>query len=153
MRAIDMIVIHCSATPEGRAVTAADIDHMHRQRGFARIGYHYFIRLDGTLELGRPLEVAGAHVEGHNARSIGICYAGGLDAYGKAKDTRTTAQKVALAHLVRDLRKRFPAARRVVGHRDLSPDRDRDGKVEPHEWLKDCPCFDVAAWLKSEGIA
>jgi N-acetyl-anhydromuramyl-L-alanine amidase AmpD len=90
----------------------------------------------------RPLERVGAHVRGHNLESIGVCYEGGLDKEGKPADTRTDAQKMALASLVSELLLRFPAAR-VVGHRDLSPDLDGDGTVEPHEWLKQCPCFNV----------
>lgn len=152
MRPIRKIVIHCSATPEGRDVTAADIDRMHRQRGFAKIGYHFFVRLGGLREIGRPIEEIGAHVQGHNADSIGICYAGGLTADAKrAKDTRTPGQKAELSKLVRELKARFPGAR-VVGHRDLSPDKDGDGQVEQHEWLKDCPCFDVPAWAKENGL-
>lgn len=151
MRVIDKIVIHCAATREGQAITAADIARMHRARGFRTIGYHFFLRLDGTREVGRPLEQAGAHVEGHNARSIGICYAGGVDAHGKAKDTRTPEQRAAMRELIVELTQRFPRAQ-ICGHRDLSPDTDRDGKVEPHEWLKQCPSFDVAAWLREEGL-
>jgi hypothetical protein len=151
MRRIDLIAIHCAATPEGRNVTAADVDRMHRQRGFRKIGYHFFLRLDGTREMGRSLEEVGAHVEGHNANSIGICYAGGVDARGKAKDTRTPEQRAAMRTLIVELKARFPHAR-ICGHRDLSPDRDRDGRVEPHEWLKDCPSFDVGAWLQEEGL-
>lgn len=152
MRRINKIVLHCSATAEGRLFTAADIDSMHRARGFRKIGYHFFVRLDGTLETGRALEEIGAHVEGHNADSIGICYAGGLTADGKkAKDTRTPEQRDTLARLLRDLRIQFPGAR-ILGHRDLSPDRDRDGKVEPHEWLKECPCFDAPAWARELGL-
>lgn len=150
-RVIRKIVIHCSATPEGIVFTAADIDRMHRQRGFAKIGYHRFVRLDGTDERGRQDGEIGAHVQGHNSDSIGICYAGGVDAKGKPKDTRTPAQRATLARIVRGYLARHPGAR-VCGHRDLSPDRDGDGVVERHEWLKDCPCFDVAAWLREEGI-
>lgn len=146
MRAVKLVVIHCSATPEGRVITAADIDQMHRRRGFSGIGYHRFIRLDGTVERGRPDIVPGAHVAGHNIDSIGICYAGGLDKNGKPKDTRTPAQRAALLKVVNEYLAKWPSAR-VCGHRDLSPDKDRDGKVEKHEWLKACPCFDVKAWL------
>lgn len=151
MRRINLIAIHCAATPAGRGVTAADIDRMHRQRGFRKIGYHFFLRLDGTREIGRPLEEIGAHIEGHNANSIGICYAGGVGADGKAKDTRTPEQRAALRALIVELKQRFPDAR-IRGHRDLSPDRNGNGRVDPHEWLKECPSFDVTAWLKEEGL-
>lgn len=151
MRPIKWIVIHCSATREKQVITAADIDRMHRQRGFSGIGYHRFIRLDGTVERGRPDEVPGAHVKNHNADSIGICYAGGLDANGKAKDTRTQAQRAALLKEVVYYRRQFPKAK-VVGHRDLSPDTNKNGKVDKWEWLKDCPCFSVEEWLIEVGL-
>lgn len=153
MRQINGIVIHCSATPEGRVVTAADIDKMHReQRGFRCIGYHRFIRLDGTVERGRPDDQIGAHVEGHNADTLGICYAGGLDKNGKAKDTRTQSQKVALRGEVVRYRNLYHGIKWVKGHRDLSPDKNHDGKIEKQEWLKECPCFDVEEWMIEEGL-
>jgi N-acetylmuramoyl-L-alanine amidase len=145
-RKVNKIVIHCSATREGQVITAADIDRMHKQRGFAGIGYHWFIRLDGTAERGRADEIPGAHVAGHNANSIGICYAGGLDRDGRPEDTRTQPQKVILRQKVAAYLGKYPGAR-VCGHRDLSPDKDGDGKIEPHEYLKACPCFDVATEL------
>jgi len=149
MRTIDLIVIHCSATREGQSHGAADIDRWHRAQGWNGIGYHYVIGLTGKVERGRPLEQPGSHVRGHNARSIGIVYIGGLAANGVTpKDTRTTAQRRSMAALVAELRARFRGAR-VCGHRDLSPDRDGDGVVEQHEWLKACPSFDVASWLAS----
>lgn len=151
MRNIDLIVIHCAATPAGRVVTAADIDRMHRARGFAKIGYHYVIGIDGKREAGRPLGEIGAHVSGHNARSIGICYVGGTDAKGQPLDTRTPAQHAEMRKLVAELKARFPKAR-VVGHRDLSPDKNGDGVISKYEWLKACPCFDVAGWLKEAGL-
>jgi len=152
MRKIVGIVIHCAATREGQVITAADIDRMHRQRGFAKIGYHRFIRLDGTVEQGRSDEVPGAHVAGHNFDTLGICYAGGLDKNGKPKDTRTQAQKAALKAEVLRYRRLYPGIQWVKGHRDLSPDKNRNGKVDKHEWLKDCPCFDVGEWMIEVGL-
>ena len=151
MRKVTTLVIHCSATREGQVITAADIDRMHRARGFAKIGYHRFVRLDGTVERGRADDVAGAHVQGHNLYSIGICYAGGLDKNGKAKDTRTQAQKASLKLLVVEYERKYPGIK-IVGHRDLSPDKNKNGKVDKHEWLKECPCFDVEEWLIEEGL-
>lgn len=129
MRKIDLIVIHCSATREGQDFGVNDIRKWHRHRGYRDVGYHYVIKLDGTIQLGRPETQAGAHVAGHNARSIGVCYIGGLDANGKATDTRTAAQKAAMHTLVAKLRTKYPNAR-VVGHRDLGVP-------------KACPCFEV----------
>lgn len=151
-RSIVLIVLHCSATPTGQAVTVYDIDRWHAERGFQRqpeavaafnpslgsIGYHYFIDLQGQVFSGRSPAEIGAHVAGHNAHSLGVCMAG--------TDKFTPAQWSALADLVRSLQADYPQAS-VVGHRDLSPDADGDGVVEPREWLKTCPGFDVSTWL------
>ena len=146
---IDAIVIHCSATRAGQDVRAADIDKMHQERGFAMIGYNYVVDLDGTIEVGRPLSRDGAHCntaglsgKSYNKHSIGICYVGGLDRFGNPADTRTAAQKLALAELVYRLISEYPIVE-VIGHRDASPDRNHDGKITPNEWVKQCPCFDV----------
>ena len=134
MRVITLIVVHCSAVKPDQLSSAAQIDSWHRERGFhLGIGYHYVIRRDGTIEPGRPEWMIGAHchVKGHhyNSHSIGICYEGGLDARGQPDDTRTAAQKKTMRHLLEDLHERYPRAL-IVGHRDLSHDRD-------------CPCFDA----------
>ena len=100
MRTINEIIVHCSATPEGRDYTIAQIRQWHLQRGFRDIGYHYVIYRDGTIHTGRPVAQAGAHCTGHNAHSIGVCYVGGVAKDNKTpKDTRTEAQKKSLANL------------------------------------------------------
>lgn len=146
---IDSIIIHCSATRAGQDVRARDIDRMHRERGFSQIGYNFVIDLDGMIENGRPLSIAGAHCNtkgfsgvSYNKHSIGICYVGGLDANGRPTDTRTEAQKKSLRELVARLCKEYHIVE-LLGHRDTSPDLDGSGEVEPREWLKVCPCFDV----------
>lgn len=146
---IDSIVIHCSATREGQDVRASDIDKWHKEKGWKMIGYNYVIDLDGTIEVGRPLTMDGAHcntagVSGkpYNKHSIGICYVGGLDKYGNPKDTRTAAQKLATSRLVYKLILEYPIVD-VLGHRDASPDKNGDGKITKNEWIKQCPCFDV----------
>lgn len=103
MRKISEIILHCSATREGKAFTASDIDRWHRERGWKGCGYHYVITLDGKVEQGRPEQVAGAHCTGRNSESIGVCYIGGCDMVGKSKDTRTPEQKKAMVTLVRQL--------------------------------------------------
>ena len=131
MRKINKIIIHCSATPEGRHVTVEDIDKWHRDRGFNGIGYHYVVYIDGSVHQGREEAIQGAHCAGHNSKSIGICYIGGcVNVNGKlvSKDTRTAAQKEALSNLVQDLIEKYPNAT-VHGHNEFSQ--------------KDCPCFDV----------
>ena len=146
MRKINYLVVHCSATREGYALTPEALEAEHRRRGFRGTGYHYYIRRDGNVLGTRSLELPGAHVKGHNRYSVGICYEGGLDSLGNPKDTRTPEQRSALRLLVYQLLKQFPNAR-VCGHRDLSPDLDGDGTVEPREWVKQCPCFEVSKEL------
>lgn len=151
-RAIDEIILHCSANKEGVEVRSSAIDALHKARKFSSyvrngktyyIGYHYLIHLDGTIEECRPIAKMGCHASGHNARSIGICYIGGLDSKGNIKDTRTPQQKASLTRLIKELKKKYPAVRRVIGHRDTSPDLNGDGIISPFEWIKGCPCFDA----------
>lgn len=128
MRPINKIILHCSATKEGKNFTVKDIDEWHRQRGFKCIGYHYVIYLDGTVHKGRDESEVGAHCSGQNSFSIGICYIGGLDVNGKPKDTRTDKQKAAIKSLVAELKLKYPDAT-IHGHNEFAN--------------KACPCFDV----------
>lgn len=141
-RKITEIIVHCTGTREGEDVSVEEITRWHRMRGFATIGYHYVVSLDGKVMQGRDVDVAGAHCKDHNARSIGVCYVGGLLRDGKFKDTRTDAQKNALKKLIADLKQLYPGAK-VLGHRDTSPDLNGDGTVEAWEYIKWCPCFDA----------
>ena len=121
---IHTIVIHYSATYPDQDITRATVDRWHRERGFREIGYHWFIRRDGTLEEGRPEGTLGAHVRGHNSGTIGICWAGGLErASGPNVGVwnPTEAQEATMVQLIRDIQKRHPSATRVVGHKDLVP--------------------------------
>ena len=129
-RCIDLIVIHCSATRATRSYTVDDCRRDHRARGYADIGYHFYITRDGVVHRGRPLHTEGAHARGFNRRSIGICYEGGLDAKGHPADTRTPQQKDTLHRLLLRLKTDYPNVR-IVGHRDLPG------------VTKDCPCFEV----------
>ncbi len=142
MREINLIVIHCSATRADRDITALDINSAHIVRGFNSWGYHYYIRKSGKIEPMRPLEDVGAHARGYNRNSIGVCYEGGLDINGQAADTRTMHQREAMKNLIHILKKEFPDAK-VVGHRDLSPDKNYNGIIDPWERIKECPCFEV----------
>ena len=129
MRQITEIIVHCADTPEGRDVRAADIRRWHMtEHGWADIGYHFVVDLDGTIEDGRPIEKIGTHCSGHSANSIGICYIGGASRDMKPKDTRTQAQKDALVQLLKDLRKKYPLAK-IYGHCDFAN--------------KACPSFDA----------
>jgi N-acetylmuramoyl-L-alanine amidase len=148
----DFIVIHCTATPEGRQFTVPEITAMHKARGFSTIGYHYLIGVNGETWPGRsPDNSIGAGVAGHNYNTLHVSYVGGVDARGNPKDTRTAAQKAAMKKLVAELQAKYPHAL-VLGHRDLSPDKDHDGVVEPSEWVKACPCFSARTWARENGL-
>lgn len=149
------IAVHCTATKEGVDITMEDIDKMHKARGFNKqklsghyCGYHYVISLDGTIMFGRLLSEIGAHVKDHNSKSIGVCYVGGLDENGKAKDTRTQEQKETLVWVISKLKSTFNIDK-VQGHRDYSPDTDGNGVVDIYEWIKACPCFDAIPEYKN----
>ena len=129
MREINKIILHCTATPEGRHVDVDTIRRWHKERGFVDIGYHYVVYLDGSVHHGRPEERMGAHCLGYNAKSIGVCYVGGLDADGRPKDTRTPAQRDALRRLVASLREKFPRAS-LHCHNEFAN--------------KECPCFSIS---------
>ncbi len=130
---IKQLVVHCSASSPSVYVDAAVIDRWHRQRGFFKIGYHYVIKRDGVVEKGRDDEEVGAHVQGHNTGSLGICLAGGVDAKGKSVNNFTPEQFKALEVLLEKLLKQHPKAE-ILGHRDFPGVK------------KDCPCFDVKPW-------
>ena len=133
-RTINRIIVHCTATPEGRPTTIAEITTWHKKRGFSTIGYHYVVMLDGSVSKGRDVNVSGAHCEGHNSISIGVCYVGGCDKQMKTKDTRTPAQKYALLTLLKKLKVLYPNAK-IHGHRDFAK--------------KDCPSFDATTEYKN----
>lgn len=130
MRTYETVVLHCTATPPSMNVNALWVDKIHRARGWSQIGYHYLIHLDGTIERGRPVWLAGAHAKGHNKYTIGVAYAGGVDENGKPADTLNKAQYNSVKTLVGDLRRVFGPLN-VLGHRDL-----------PHV-AKACPSFDT----------
>lgn len=128
-RNIKEIIVHCSATPEGKDFTVSDIKRWHLQRGFSDIGYHWVVYRDGTIVSGRPESISGAHCTGHNSISIGVCYIGGYASDGKTpKDTRTPAQKESLIKVLKTLKNKYPKAS-IHGHREFAN--------------KACPSFDA----------
>lgn len=134
MRIINEIIIHCSATRIDQDVSAEAIHQYHRDKGWLGIGYHFYVRKDGTVIGCRPIELAGAHTEGRNKHTIGICYEGGLVRMNDntyQKDTRTPAQISAMYNLIRTLLHCYPSIKRVSGHRDYNATA--------------CPCFDASA--------
>ena len=129
LREINKIIVHCTATPEGRHTTIEDVRRWHLDRGWSDIGYHFLIYLDGSVHAGRPVEKQGAHTKGHNKESIGIAYVGGIDKVNfKAKDTRTEEQKDALVDMLEYFKIAHPDAV-IHGHRDFAN--------------KACPSFDA----------
>lgn len=140
------LTFHCSAHPEGRDVTVAQMNAIARAK-FGRKSYHWICTRDGVLHRNLEDHEVGAHTGGANTRNIGVVYIGGLAKDGKTcKDTRTPEQRAALRKLADEYRAKVPGII-LRGHRDWSPDLDGDGKVEKHEWLKCCPSFDVATEL------
>jgi N-acetylmuramoyl-L-alanine amidase len=133
---VRFLVVHCSASPPNARVNASVIDRWHRERGFRKIGYHYVINRDGGVEVGRARDEVGAHAEGFNNSSLGICLVGGVDTKGAPENNFTKPQFASLTRLLTALRKDYPAAE-VLGHRDLPNVK------------KACPSFDVSEWLAS----
>jgi N-acetylmuramoyl-L-alanine amidase len=187
-RPVDLVVIHCSATPSGKPLQqgkSGSVGHLnapqvinawHAARGFKRnaaaaaafnprlpsIGYHYVIDLSGEVWSGRGLDEVGAHAAQFNANSVGICLVGGVEREARYTQAQWKSLQQVVAYMLstygiprarpqRRVDPSHPLGYRVThgvcGHRDLSPDKDGDGLIEPFEWLKTCPGFDVAAWL------
>ena len=115
---VSYIIIHCTATRETQDYTPEQLKHDHLARGFIDVGYHFYIRKDGTVTQHRRLNEVGAHCRPFNRCSIGVCYEGGLDANGKPKDTRTLKQRASLIALVLDLHRQFPNAV-IRGHCEM----------------------------------
>lgn len=132
-RRINTIIVHCSATPPDRDVSAADIDRWHRERGWLKIGYHFVIRRSGRVENGRHLNEPGAHARGHNKHSIGICMVGGVDDKLNPESNFTEAQWFSLEELLRTLVEDHDV--RIIGHNEVSS--------------KACPSFNVQEWLST----
>ena len=145
-REILTIVIHCSAGPQDQS-TQSIKNYWANVLGWRSYGYHYLINKDGAIEELTPIEKPTNGVKGYNANSIHICYKGGQGGVG----TRTPEQKAAMVRIIRYLRTRFPKAE-IKGHRDFSPDLNKNGVIEPQEFIKLCPGFDVKTWLKSVGL-
>ena len=131
---VRFLVLHCSASRCNEDYSVEQLRRDHKARGFYDIGYHFYIRKDGTMTQHRKLLEVGAHARPYNRCSIGICYEGGLDEQGKPCNTMTTEQETRLIDLFRNLKILFPKAK-IVGHRDL-----------PGTTPKECPCLDAGSW-------
>jgi N-acetylmuramoyl-L-alanine amidase len=137
MRNINRVILHCSATAEGDDIDADTIRawHISPPRNWSDIGYHYVVRLDGTIETGRPISRPGAHTKGHNKDSVGICYVGGLDYSGYPKNTMTPEQRMSIKRLCRALCHVLNKPLALHGHREYS--------------AKACPSFEVSEVFSS----
>lgn len=140
MRTIDKIIVHCTAGSQKQ--TEADLQAEFRRKGWRFPGYHFVVFPDGRIVKMLDESLVSNGVKGHNEHSINVAYVGGIDASGKAVDNRTPQQKESLTRLLFQLKRTYQGAK-IVGHRDLSPDTNGNGVVDPWERVKECPCFDA----------
>lgn len=140
MRTINYIAVHCTATSQ--QATIKELEQAFKARGWKNPGYHYVVAADGTISQLLTEDLISNGVKGYNAITVNVAYIGGIDAKGKPVDNRTDAQKESLIKLLRILHKKHPKAV-IQGHRDFSPDLNGNGKIEPGEYIKACPCFDA----------
>jgi|TARA_R110002074_G_scaffold326104_1_gene496386 N-acetyl-anhydromuramyl-L-alanine amidase AmpD len=130
----DYIVVHSTNTKPNVDLSARDIDERHRKRGLLKIGYHCVIKRDGTIELGRPFNEIGAHLQDYDIKSVGICIIGGLNTRGVVAPDYTSQQQKSLYVLIKTLTYMYKDAK-VIGHNNLEK--------------TDCPSFDVQEWWES----
>jgi|TARA_R110000796_G_scaffold120248_5_gene234394 N-acetylmuramoyl-L-alanine amidase len=137
---VKYIVVHCSITPPSMDIGARQIDRLHRERGFLGCGYHFVIKRDGTLEFGRPLHRAGAHVRRKNKFTVGICLIGGMRQDNPNPEINYTDKQMAVLRETIDklIAEEFPTAT-VKGHVDFDK-----GKT--------CPNFDAGHWYETDEI-
>lgn len=140
MRGIKRIFVHCTAGSQRQ--TVADLQAEFKRKGWKNPGYHYVIQADGTVKQLLGEQFVSNGVKGYNSTSVNVAYMGGIDADGKAVDNRTDAQKTSLLTLLKELKGRYPKAE-ILGHRDISPDTNGNGIVDPWERIKECPCFNA----------
>lgn len=131
------IVIHCAATKPSMDIGVREISQWHQQQGWLAVGYHFIIRRNGEIEVGRDIEAVGSHVKGFNHESVGICLVGGVDAALKPEDNFTPEQMAVLDGLIFKIKAEHYPDAQVVGHRDLDP-------------KKACPGFSVEQWLNNK---
>ena len=146
MRSIKYIVVHCTAGSQKQSIE--DIKRFWKSLGWKNNGYHYLITSDGIINNITPIEKVANGVAGFNSSSIHVCYVGGIDRKGKPVDNRTEFQKASLLDILTELKSKFPNAK-ILGHRDFSPDKNKNGKIETWEYIKYCPCFDAKEQYKN----
>lgn len=147
----DYLVVHCSASGDTN-LTVEQIRAMHKAQGWLDIGYNDVITRDGKLHTGRGRDAVGSHVKGFNSTTYGICLVGGKLEGGKWRANFSDAQYDTLEKRLRELQAHYPNKPGVLGHRDLSPDKDHSGVIEPREFIKECPTFNAREWAASKGL-
>ena len=142
MRNITRIFVHCTASYQSTTTEATLINEFKR-KGWKNPGYHYVVKPDGSVfNMLDESEIANG-VQGYNSSSIHVSYIGGIDkTHPKGIDNTTDAQKATLVKLLTELKRKYPNAK-IMGHRDISPDKNHNGIVDPWERIKECPCFDA----------
>lgn len=140
MRNIQYIAVHCTASHQSQTIEG--LKQEFKRKGWINPGYHYVISPDGKITQLLDEDKVSNGVKGFNSVSINVAYIGGIDVNGKPIDNRTDAQKASLRSLLKMLQKKYPTAV-IQGHRDFSPDLNKDGKITPNEWMKSCPCFNA----------
>ena len=140
MRSIKRIFVHCTAGSQRQKI--ADLQAEFKRKGWKHPGYHYVIQADGTITQLLGEQFVSNGVKGYNSTAVNVAYMGGIDAQGKAVDNRTPEQKASLVKLLKELNGRYPKSE-ILGHRDISPDINGNGKVDSWERIKECPCFDA----------
>ena len=140
MRTIKYIAVHSTASHQ--SMTIEGLKQEFKRKGWINPGYHYVISPDGKITQLLDEDKVSNGVRGFNSVSINVAYIGGIDVNGKPTDNRTDEQKVSLRSLLKMLHKKYPTAV-IQGHRDFSPDLNKDGKITPNEWMKACPCFNA----------
>ena len=142
MRRIDRIFVHCTASHQ-LTTTEQTLRKEFKDKGWKRPGYHYVIKTDGNIIFMLDEGLTANGVKNYNAHSIHVAWIGGIDGeHPKGIDNRTPEQKIALFDLLTKLKMRYPEAT-IMGHRDISPDVNHNGIIDPWERIKECPCFDA----------
>lgn len=140
MRKIERIFVHCTAGSQKQ--TIEDLRTEFKRKGWKNPGYHYVVMPNGRIECMLPEDGISNGVQGYNSTSINVAYIGGIDEKGKGIDNRTDAQKNSLKKILSELKQKYPDAK-IMGHRDISPDKNGNGVVDPWERIKECPCFNA----------
>lgn len=145
-RDIKRIFIHCTASRQ-ETTTIETLKNDFKANGWKNPGYHYVIFPDGkVVNMLDESEVSNG-VKGYNSTAINVAYVGGVDKNLKTVDNRTQQQKESIIQLLKTLRIKYPKAK-ILGHRDISPDTNHNGKVDKWEYIKQCPCFDAMVEYK-----